>query len=280
MRANAFHARNTMRQSGRVPGRADDGGANPFAKLPTYDDRPCVSTCGQQSNGNQRLPIENTAEVDSVAIARRWEPIKGLSQPLPPGATAGMALKDSRAYGRPRIVPSNRDLRIDGPYFRRSAIRPHSSNLAKGSGFLTLLTAFSLGPAAPNRQSGCDNRGLQRAFPPTLSIPEEASSKGSYEVESHPGCNPAEGILGERETETANSRPATKAPHSPPLGGPQRRIWLKVWSMRLCWVREDVPRPRIGADQGDFSESRMGDGLLTNRRISQANRSSESAPSG
>jgi hypothetical protein len=37
-----------------------------------------------------------------------------------------------------------------------------------------LLTAFSLGAAAPNRQSGCDNRGPQRAFPPTLSIPEEA----------------------------------------------------------------------------------------------------------
>jgi hypothetical protein len=54
-------------------------------------------------------------------------------------------------------------------------------------------------------------------------------------------------------------------PFSPP-GGPERRILAEGWSVRLCWVKEDVPRPRIGADQGDFSEPRIADGLLANWR--------------
>jgi hypothetical protein len=39
--------------------------------------------------------------------------------------------------------------------------------------------------------------------------------------------------------------------------------------MGLYWVKEDASTPRIGADEGDFRDAQMADGLLT---IAQVNR--------
>ena len=94
-------------------------------------------------------------------------------------------------------------------------------------------------------------------------------------------AEPAEGVLDEREIETANpARQRKDPPICGPLTGLRGAFWLKVGrcgcvgSGRTCRGRGSVP------NQGDFGEARMADGLFTNRRISQANRSSESAPSG
>jgi hypothetical protein len=103
-----------------------------------------------------------------------WEPIGGLSPHHRGDSRNGT--KGCLSLRMPGIVPSNRRLRFDGPPCSASAIRPDSSDHAfvVSMGFMRLLTAFSLGAAAPNRQSGCDNRGLQRAFAPILLIREEA----------------------------------------------------------------------------------------------------------
>src|SRR5277367_1420278 len=98
-------------------------------------------------------------------------------------------------------------------------------------GFLRLLTAFSIVAAAPNLH-GCDPR-LQRAFHRVCQVRERSlmRSKPAQDAE------PAEGVLDERETETANPARQRKTPHSSPPGGPERRILAEGWAMRLCWVR-------------------------------------------
>jgi hypothetical protein len=68
----------------------------------------------------------------------------------------------------------------------------------------------------------------------------------------------------ERNRDGSQARQRKDPPIFGPLAGRRGAFWLKVGPMGLCWVREDVPRPRISADQGDFGESRIADGLLTN----------------
>jgi hypothetical protein len=89
-----------------------------------------------------------------------WEPIQERADP----DIAGQPERHQKIPEptEPRIVPSNRRLQFDGPHFSASAIRLiHLFIMSLG--FLRLITAFSLGAKAPNRQSGCDNPGLQRA---------------------------------------------------------------------------------------------------------------------
>jgi hypothetical protein len=124
-----------------------------------------------KSTRSERSAVEYRISPGRISPQPPWDgnPLR-IEPPPTTGVDSRNGTKRFPSLWTPRIVPSEGALRSDDPPFSASAIRPHSlkSRFIVGIGFLRLLTAFSLAAAAPNRRYGCDNPGLQRAFPPTL----------------------------------------------------------------------------------------------------------------